>query len=50
MRMRVIPIHAGWLICGNPETILKQRLTGLNRSMNDIVLVTERRDLQPVEV
>ncbi len=50
VQMRVIPIEAGRRVVRNPQAIVEWRVVGLDRGLQHVVLVTDRRHAQPVEV
>ena len=50
VNVRVNPVKARWLVGGNLESVLEGRIAGLDDGIDDVVLMTDRRYIQSVEV
>src|ERR1700743_1273347 len=48
--VRVIPVQAWWLVFRDSHSVFERRSARLAGSVQDIVLVTNRRDRQPMEM
>ncbi len=48
--VRVIPVEPGRLVLRDVKTILERRIAGLDGSFQDVILVTDCRDGEAVEM
>jgi len=46
----MIPVHAGRIVSGDAEAVLKRRIGILDVGIDDLVLMTQRSHIEPVKM
>ena len=50
VQVRVVPVHAGRIVGGDAEAVLKRRVGILDVGVNNLVLMAQRRNIEPVKM